>query len=61
LNIAEYEDCAVLTNIKRVIIFRTKKYSSDHDLDGVFCHFLEIDDEVFPGQWKQRIRIGAMI
>ncbi len=29
-----------------------KKYSGDQHLPGVFRHFIEIDDEIFPEHWK---------
>ena len=34
------------------ISFRMKKYTSDMHLPGVFRHFIEIDDSIFPDGWK---------
>jgi hypothetical protein len=53
VSLFESRDSVVVTNYpKEAITFSTKKYSSDQYLDGVFRHFLEIDDEIFPEQWK---------
>jgi SET domain. len=34
------------------IAFRMKSYKSDTFLSGAFRHFIEIDDDIFPNQWK---------
>ena len=34
------------------ITFKTKMYKSDQFLPGAFRHFIEIDDDIFPEQWK---------
>jgi len=35
------------------IIFRMKQYTSDQYLPGAFRHFIEIEDNIFPKQWKR--------
>jgi len=37
---------------KESIIFRTKPYLSDQHLPGAFRHFIEIEESLFPNQWK---------
>lgn len=34
------------------ITFRMKRYTSDQFLPGAFRHFIEINDDMFPEQWK---------
>lgn len=37
---------------KESIVFRTKGYNSDQHLQGVFRQFIEIEEDLFPDQWK---------
>jgi len=37
---------------KESITFRTKSYKSDQWLPEAFRHYIEIDDSIFPEQWK---------
>jgi len=37
---------------KESITFRMKRYTSDQYLPGAFRHFIEIEDSIFPEQWK---------
>jgi len=37
---------------KESITFRMKRYTSDQYLPGAFRHFIEIEDGIFPEQWK---------
>ena len=34
------------------ITFKTRMYKGDQFLPGAFRHFIEIDDDIFPEQWK---------
>mmetsp|Transcript_28070 Transcript_28070/g.32733 ORF Transcript_28070/g.32733 Transcript_28070/m.32733 type:complete len:660 (+) Transcript_28070:84-2063(+) len=34
------------------VTLRMKRYTSDQDLYGSFRHFIEIDDDIFPEEWK---------
>ena len=47
------EQTVVLTNYpSESITFRTKKYASDQHLKDAARHFIEIEDTLFPDQWK---------
>mmetsp|Transcript_31465 Transcript_31465/g.37479 ORF Transcript_31465/g.37479 Transcript_31465/m.37479 type:complete len:188 (+) Transcript_31465:218-781(+) len=49
-----YESNEVLLTMypKESITFRMKRYTSDQYLPGAFRHFIEIEDGIFPEQWK---------
>mmetsp|Transcript_26636 Transcript_26636/g.30489 ORF Transcript_26636/g.30489 Transcript_26636/m.30489 type:complete len:617 (+) Transcript_26636:206-2056(+) len=49
---SEEETYLVKSYPKESITFRMEKYASDQHLPGVFRHFIEIDDEIFPEEWK---------
>ncbi len=45
---------------KDLVTFRMKAYASDQHLDGAFRHYIEIDDNLFPEQWKNINEDGGM-
>jgi len=51
--IREYEEDVLLTMFpQESITFRMKQYTSDQHLPGAFRHYIEIEDSMFPEQWK---------
>lgn len=49
----EGKDDVLLTMFPREsITFIMKRYTSDQHLPGAFRHYIEIDDNIFPEQWK---------
>ena len=42
---------------KDSITFRTKRYTADQYLPNTFRHFIEIEDSIFPEQWKSNANV----
>ena len=42
---------------KKSLTFRMKKLKSDQHLKGAFRHFIEIDDQMFPDKWKDKLNL----
>ena len=48
----------IITNFeKKSIRLTLKRYTSDQHIKGAFRHFMEINDDIFPEQWKNAVSL----